>query len=117
MKKSASFVLLAVILLQSCVVYQQISVSPDSAVDKGKVKVVTTSGLEFIFENMYIKNNIYYGHTKSQEIRIDTTQIKNIYLKDKKKSNKRTVLAALSPLIVYGAWLAIVLIFIIVGGG
>ncbi len=109
-KKSISFVLLAVILLQSCVAYQKTSVSLDSAVDKGKVKVVKTSGNEFRFKNIYIKNNIYYGDAKTQEIRIDTTQIKNIYLKDRKKSNKRTVLLALSPLIVYATYAAIFVI-------
>ena len=109
-KQSISIVLLATILLQSCVAYQKTSVSLDSAVDKGKVKVVKTSGNEFRFKNIYIKNNIYYGDAKTQEIRIDTTQIKNIYLKDRKKSNKRTVLVALSPLIVYGAWLVIAVI-------
>jgi hypothetical protein len=111
LKKSVSFVLLAVILLQSCVVYQQTSVPLDGAVDRGKVKLVNTSGNEFRFKNMYIKDSIYYGDSKSQEIRIDTTEIKNIYLKDRKKSIKRTVLIALSPLIVYGAYIVIVIIF------
>ena len=115
MNKSILIVLLASTLLQSCVFYQQTSVSLDSAVDKGKVKVVNTSGMEFIFKNIYIKDSIYYGVYQSQEILIDTTEIKNIYLKDKKKSKKRTALLALSPLIVYGSWIVIVLIAAFIG--
>lgn len=117
MKKSASFVLLAVILLQSCVVYQDTSVSVNDAQNQGATKVLTTYGTEMVFNNMYIKDSIYYGVYQSQEIRIDTTQIKNIYLRDKKKSNKRTVLAILSPFIVYGGWIVIAtILFLVVGG-
>lgn len=117
MKKSASFVLLAVILLQSCVVYQDTSVSVNDAQNQGATKVLTTYGTEMVFDNMYIKDSIYYGVYESQEIRLDTTQIKNIYLRDKKKSNTRTVLAILSPLILYGAFLVIMLTGYFVFGG
>ena len=91
MKKSISIVLLATILLQSCVAYQDTSVSVNDAQNQGKVKVATTYGKQIIFKNMHRKDSIYYGLYGSQEIRVDTTQIKNVYLKDKKKSNRRTV--------------------------
>ena len=106
MKKVISIALLATIMLQSCVVYQNTSVSLNEAQDKGRVKVATTYGTQMEFINMYSKDSLYYGATKIQDIRLDTAQISNIYLKDIKKSKTRTILLAISPaivFIVYGA--------------
>lgn len=117
MKKHIAIFIFVNILFQGCVVYQDTSVSMNDVQNQGRMKVLTTYGDKMVFNNMYIKDSIYYGVYQSQEIRLDTTQIKNIYLRDKKKSNKRTALAILSPLIVYGAWLVIVFAMFFVLGG
>ena len=108
MKKSLPIIVLSIILLQSCVAYQDTSVSLNDAQNQGRVKVATTYGIQMKFKNIYTKDNIYYGVAKSQEICVDSTQILNVYLKDRKKSNKRTVflVLAISPFaIILGTFL------------
>ena len=90
MKKSVSVILLATILLQSCVAYQKSSVSLSEAQNQGSVKVTTTSGEQFEFTNIYVKDSLYYGVAKTQDLLLDTSQIINIYLKDVKKSKSYT---------------------------
>ena len=106
MKKSFSIALLTIVLLQSFVVYQDTSVSLNDDQNQGKVKVATTYGTEMKFTNMYFEDSLYYGIAGTQKIRLDTTQILSVYLKDIKKSKTRTILLAISPaiiLVVYGA--------------
>ena len=107
MKKSISIVLLATILLQSCVVYQKSPSSIEQAYDKGKVKVVNTVGTNFVFENMVMDGETYIGLDGKERIKIDTTQVSAIYLKDVKKSKNRTIFFAISPAIVFVVYGAI----------
>lgn len=92
MKKSVSFVLLAVILLQSCVVYQKTPVSLDQAYDKSAAKVVSLKGKEVKYQNIKLENNAYYGIKGNKEVILDTLLISNVYLKDIEKSKQKTIL-------------------------
>ena len=93
MKKSISIVLLVTILLQSCVAYQKTSVSLNEAHDsKGMVKVTDTRGESFVFNYIELRDSIYYGTNKEVTIRLETSQITGIYLKDNNKSKTQTVI-------------------------
>jgi len=109
MKKSVSIVLLATILLQSCVAFQKKSVPLNYAQNQGMVKVTTTYGKQMEFTNLYIKDSIYYGVTKTMDLRLDESQILEVYLKNKKKSTVMTVLAIIIPLAVLVALMAVAL--------
>ena len=100
MKKFISIVLLATILLQSCVAFQKTSVPLNDARNQGLVKVTTTYGKQMEFTNLYIKDSIYYGVTKTMDLRLDESQILKVYLKDTKKSTVMTVFAIIIPLMV-----------------
>ena len=86
MKKSVSLVLLATILLQSCVVYQKTSVPLESAIEKGKAKLITTTGNKLNFRKIEKVDSIYYGTLNSLKYHIPPDEVEAIYLKDKKKS-------------------------------
>lgn len=81
MKKSVSSVLLTVILLQSCVVYQKNSVSINEASERGKVKVVNTNGRTVLFDNILSETGSYYGIYDNNRIPIDTIRTTSFYLK------------------------------------
>ena len=100
MKKSVSFVLLATILLQSCVAYQKTSVSLNEAENKGKVKVTTTLGDESEYDNIDFRNNGYFGTYAHGEISLDSAQISSIYLQDIMKSKHQTIITIVSVVIV-----------------
>ena len=117
MKKSISIVLLATILLQSCVVNQKTSISLKEAYDnKSKVKVTTTQKDKFHFHQILLKDSIYYGaksnsviyyDAKSGEqtysylkaIPLDTAIISGVYEKNTKKSTWRTVFMTLGLIV------------------
>lgn len=90
MKKHISIVLLATILLQSCVAYQKTSVSLEQAHNKGNVKMVDMNGHKHRIKNIEMKDSIYYAFIDEKRIRLHETQISSIYLQDKKKSNTQT---------------------------
>ena len=69
MKRSISIFLLAVMLLQSWVVYQHTSVPLDDAQNQGRVKVATTYGTDMKFTNMYFEDSLYYGVAGTKKIR------------------------------------------------
>lgn len=102
--KKISYVLFIVLLLfQSCVVYQTQSFTLDQAVNKGKVKLIGKSGQVFKFDNISLIDSAYFGIgreyiSKTQYITkegaktpLDSTSISGIYIRDGKKSKKRTV--------------------------
>ena len=99
MKKSISIVLLATILLQSCVFYQKTSVSLNEAQNQGWVKVKNSYGNRFEFKNIYIEDSVYYGVHRPVDIRLDSGSISGIYLQDKKKSTWLTSFAVVAPII------------------
>lgn len=63
MKKSVSFVLLGVILLQCCVVYYKIPVALEDAYDRGRVKVILADGSKLTFKNLKLEDGevFYYN--------------------------------------------------------
>ena len=101
MKKAISIVLLATILLQSCVAFHKTSIPLNDAQNQGMVKVTTTYGKQMEFTNLYIKDSIYYGVTKTMDLRLDESQILEVYLKNKTKSTVQTVFAILVPVVIF----------------
>ena len=95
MKKSISIVLLATILLQSCIAFQKTSVSLNEAQDKGRVRVSYTNRRDASFANIILKDSIYYGIPVPKHISekpLEPDQISGIYLKDIKKSKEQSIL-------------------------
>ena len=94
MKKSISVVLLAIMLLQSCVAYQKTSVSINEACERGSVKVTNSSGKSTRFTNIVLKDSIYYGTNSSNrfiEEPLYPINIRGIFLKDLKKSKEQSI--------------------------
>ena len=87
-----SIFLLAIILFQSCVIYQKSSVSLSEAYDKGKVKIEKRQGLPAYYKNLLFEEGNYYGIYENKKVEIDTAIIANIYLKDVKKSKRTTII-------------------------
>ena len=106
MKKSVSIVLLATILLQSCVAYQKTSVSLNEATNKGKVKLIDANGRVYAALNIEMQDSIYYGFIAKEKIVISEASLSEIYLQDKKKSAWMTVLGITIPIVVYPAPIA-----------
>ena len=103
MKKSVSLVLLATILLQSCVVYQKTPVPLSESYDKGNVKVITKTDKKLQFNKIIQKDSLHYGFNRKKlkndygefewvEYReyIDESMIESIYLKNGTKSGWAT---------------------------
>ena len=99
MIKHISIILLATILLQSCVVYQKNSVPLSEACDEGKVKVISKTGEELKFKNIFQKDSNYYGLNQKKlknnygvyewtdiTIPLYADGVEAIYLKNKAKS-------------------------------
>ena len=85
MKKVKLFAF-AIILLQSCTVYHNSSVSLEEAVDKGKVKVITNYGSTFEFNKIEQKGSVYYGVGQNDTIQINSNDLSQIQVADTRKS-------------------------------
>ena len=106
MQKQSIYIFLSVaILLQSCVVYQKTSVSLAQSYDRGKGKIIYKTGDEVKFKNINKTDGIYKIVDKSKikndagkyvwverTIPLDSATVTSIFLKDKKKSKRRTTL-------------------------
>lgn len=100
-KKIIYFLISQLLLFQSCVAYQKTSVSLNEAHDRGKVKVSTFIGEDIKCKNINMQDDIYYGLSGKNEIKLSPDQIKAIYLKDIKKSKTQTIIL-ISPIIILG---------------
>jgi hypothetical protein len=89
-KQLISIALLVTILLQSCVVYQDTTVSINEAHNRGKVKVKSNRGVSYEFSNIEMRDSIYYGVNKNGDIPLKTELITSIYLQDINKSKTQT---------------------------
>ena len=93
-KQSISVVLLATILLQSCVAYQKTSVSLNEAYNRGRVRVLTQYDKKFDVKNIIYEEGEFYAIKLKDggKIRIDTASSSSLkfYLKDYKKSKHHT---------------------------
>jgi uridylate kinase len=116
------------ILCQSCTVYQKTSVPLSEAYAKGKVKVKSKSGKVFLFHDIMLADGTYYGLTKASlkteesnykqveySIPLTDEQVDGVYLKDPKKSKRRSILFATSPIILVGSYIAIIVILLLLG--
>ncbi|GEM_PF-4762084 len=123
------FLFLWLVLFYSCTVYQKTSVPLSEAHDRGKVKVKTKSGETIKFLQIKFEDGKYYGLVRDEVknerdkyrvvkyyIPITDNQAAGVYPKDMKKSKKRTILLATSPLMVVGVMLITTLIGIAAGG-
>ena len=111
-KQTTSILLLAVILMQSCVAYNRTSVPISEAYNKGRVHITTTQGDNVNFRNIELKDNIYYGVNNKQLTRLDDGQILAIHLQDLKKSKNQTF-ALISSVVLVGALVALFFVAVI----
>jgi hypothetical protein len=98
-KRLGLFVVM-LIVLESCSVYSKTSISAAEARDKGRVRVVDFTSRRFVFDNIELKDSIYYGVRKGQALRLYQEQPMEFYLRNPKASNKATFLAILIPTLV-----------------
>lgn len=62
MKKSISFVLLVVILLQSCIVYQKTSIPIEDGYEQGRAKVFLNDEKTMEVKNIVKGDTLWYIH-------------------------------------------------------
>ena len=102
-KQSISIVLLATILLQSCVIYQKTPVSISESTNKGKVKIVRTNGEKVALKGMVYDNGTYWGlrkgYSKDHRYKIDPTQVAEVYIIDKRDSRTASIILAIGIVI------------------
>ncbi len=123
------FLFLWLVLFYSCTVYQKTSVPLSEAHDRGKVKVKTKSGETIKFLHIKFEEGKYYGLVRDEVknernkyrivkyyIPITDKQAAGVYPKDMKKSKKRTVLLATSPLMVAGTMFVYSLLMLAIYG-
>ena len=98
MKKLISIILLATILLQSCVVYQKTSVSLSEASDMGKAKVKPTYGKHIRYKKIYLNltDSTYYGVRGGVDTPLYPAQISTIQLQNIKMSRWTTAIVLVS---------------------
>ena len=76
-------VLLAILLFQSCAVYQRAPVSlSEASLAQTRVKVINTSGDKISFRKIIAEDSLFYGMAGSKKIILSPAQINSIYLKD-----------------------------------
>lgn len=93
------------IMLESCAVYKQESISIDTAVlTKDKVAVKTTSKTKLKFDQIEKVDSVYYGLNKVnktfKKTALDTTKIASIHKYDKKNSTISTIVLIAFPVII-----------------
>lgn len=93
MRNITGIFLLLLILFQSCTVYHKTSVSIEEATNQGKVKVVDGTGQEYFYDKIVLKDSIYYGiYHRNPPAVIRHYESKEIYMKDKKKSLRKSII-------------------------
>ena len=84
-KLSIYLVLIAIILSQSCAVYQKTPVSlSEASFAQSRVKVINTSGDKISFKKIIAVDSLYYGIAGREKIRLAPAQINSIYLIESK---------------------------------
>jgi hypothetical protein len=82
---SIYLILIAIILSQSCAVYQKTSVSlSEASFTQSRVKVINTSGDKISFKKIIAVDSLYYGIAGREKIRLAPAQINSIYLIESK---------------------------------
>lgn len=77
--------ILLLVLLQSCTVYNKTPISIEEAKGKGKVKVVVSKDRIFQFDEVDSKNGVFYGVNGEKVTHIDEKQITGIYTINEQK--------------------------------
>lgn len=84
-KLSIYLALIALILSQSCAVYQKTPVSlSEASFAQSRVKVINISGEKISFKKIIAEDSVYYGIVGREKIRLTPAQINSIYLKEAK---------------------------------
>ena len=93
MKKQAlAQIIILALLVQSCVAYQNTSVSMNQAVDQGRVKVVSKEGNKQRLQEIIKKEDQFYGVlNRDITIPIDSASIEAVYKYDRGKSTGQTL--------------------------
>ena len=109
MKKHTIYIfLLAVLVLQSCYVYQKTPVSITEATNNGRVTMIVESSREYKLNEIIIVNEEYFGNCNGQVIHIEQLTDKQFYLLDVTKTVlaniAATVLVIALPLLAYAAF-------------
>ena len=105
MKKSVPLVLLATLLLQSCVLYQTTPIPLSESTNKGKVKIVMTNGEKVALKHIEYDflNGTYWGlkkrYSMDHRYKIDPTQVAEVYLISKHDSRTATFIVTLAIVI------------------
>ena len=105
MKKSVSLVLLATLLLQSCVLYQTTPIPISESTNNGKVKIVMTNGEKVALKHIEYDfiNGTYWGlkkgYSKDHQYKIDPTRVAEVYLISKHDSRTASVVVTLAIVI------------------
>ena len=116
MMKSVSILLLTIILLQSCVIYQKTPVSISESTNKGKVKIVRTNGKRVALKGMEYDflNGVYWGlrkgYSKDHRYKIDPTQVSEVYIIDKHTSKTTSIVVAVGVILAITIALWIILL-------
>ncbi len=100
------FVVSALMLLQSCVVYHKTPVSLAKAAEaRTKSKLVTADGIIFKYSYITMENGRYYGVTKKSGQISEKTIVDNlntrVYLKHKRNSREATWALIYVPMVSY----------------
>ena len=110
--KTLAYLLLVLILSQSCVIYQKIPVSPEGEYKRGKAKVLKYNRNNEIEIKFIIKgDSIYYvrRHRKGNKVPFDPSQFESVFLIDKAKSTIGTIavvvgIVAIPFVVLFGSW-------------
>ena len=94
MKKSVSVTLLAIILLQSCVVYQKTPVSLEKAYERGNAKVILANNKTMEVKNIVKGDTLWYSHNIGNtyiKVPVKASDVISVYLKDDKKTKNTRI--------------------------
>ena len=94
--KITAIILLSCLLFQSCVVYQNVPVSLDQAVNKGRAKIVTPYADKILCKKIIFEDGDYYAIKEGDgaKILISSTNASEIeiFLYDNKKSDVQSLI-------------------------
>ena len=78
-------VLIAMILTQSCAVYQKTPVTlSEASFSQTRVKVINTSGDKVSYKKIIAEDSLYYGIAGREKVKLTPARINSIYLKEAK---------------------------------
>jgi hypothetical protein len=95
--KITYILVIASMIFQGCSVYSETSFSIKEAQDQGRVKVVDFANRSFFYDNIELRDSIYYGVNKKMTSQLRQEQLSGIYLRDTKSSKKATFAAIAVP--------------------